>query len=60
MDGWFRSADDITHRKFHLSNIWRSLQLMMKVCVVSFSPDQVGADGRVEEGEDGGESQIRS
>lgn len=33
---------------------------MIKMCVVSFSPDQVGADGRVEEGEDGGESQIRS
>lgn len=33
---------------------------MIKVRVVSFSPDQVGADGRVEEGEDGGESQLRS
>lgn len=62
-----KNVDDVSaNRSFETDEQNRDSQMFYKVsCLnisdlsVSFSPDKVGAAGRLEEGEDGGESEIK-
>lgn len=62
-----KNVDDVSaNRSFETDEQNRDSQMFYKVSCsnisdlsVSFSPDEVGAAGRLEEGEDGGESEIK-